>query len=199
MERTAAYLLALGCGALPALAVFALLYPLRRKRLARRRLASSPLREGALALFWMFCGGMAMLTLTPRWVVWSLVDCLHGYRWNVGEYPFFELGTVNLAPFQTLRFDGYILAGNIVMFVPFGLFIALLWRGCTWRRALAAGLCVTGFVECWQLAVGRALDIDDVILNTLGVLCGFWLWRLLQRAGPGVAERFHVHENEETL
>ena len=42
------------------------------------------------------------------------------------------------------------------MFLPFGFFPALLWRGCTWKRALATGLCVTGFIECWQLLVGRA-------------------------------------------
>lgn len=54
------------------------------------------------------------------------------------------------------------------MFLPFGFFPALLWRGCTWKRALAAGLCVTGFIECWQLLVGRAFDIDDLWLNTLG-------------------------------
>ena len=80
------------------------------------------------------------------------------------------------------------------MFLPFGFFPALLWRGCTWKRALATGLCVTGFIECWQLLVGRAFDIDDLWLNTLGALCGFWLWRLLDRAAPGWTRRFRVRQ-----
>ena len=107
-----------------------------------------------MALFWMFCGGMALVTLTPRWVVQALADLLQGCGWDGEGNPFFAPGTVNLVPFRTLG-DGYILAGNLIMFLPFGFFPALLWRGCTWKRALAAGLCVTGFIECWQLLVGR--------------------------------------------
>ena len=92
-----------------------------------------------MALFWMFCGGMALVTLTPRWVVQALAGLLQGCGWNGEGNPFFAPGTVNLVPFRTLG-DGYILAGNLIMFLPFGFFPALLWRGCTWKRALAAGL-----------------------------------------------------------
>ena len=95
--------------------------------------------------------------------------------------------------------QSYMLLGNIVMFLPFGFFAALLWRGYTWRRALVTGLGITGLIECWQLCVGRAFDIDDIWLNTLGVLCGYGLWRLVRRAVPGFAEKFHVYiDNEET-
>lgn len=198
MARTLAYLLAMACGALPALAAFAVLTPLRRRRLRARRLVSSAPREGALALFWMFCGGMAVLTLTPRWVVWSLVDLLHGYRWNVGGYPFFERGLMNLRPFQTFQFSPYFLLGNIAMFVPFGLFSALLWRGYTWRRALLTGLALTSCIECWQLCIGRAFDIDDLMLNTFGTLCGFWLWRALRTPAPDFTGRFQTCGDEET-
>lgn len=145
-----------------------------------------------LVLFWMFCGGMAMVTLTP-WG-FSLFDAL---RWGWAE-PFFQLGNVNLAPFQTFRLSGillYTLLGNVIMFLPFGFFPALLWRGYTWKRALATGLCVTGFIECWQLLVGRAFDIDDLMLNTLGVLCGFWLWKGLDARIPR-GLRIHCKEIE---
>ena len=69
MNRTAAYLLGMVWGAIPALTVFLCLGPWRRRRLRERGLESPRLRETVLALFWMFCGGMAVLTLTPRW--WS--------------------------------------------------------------------------------------------------------------------------------
>ena len=182
-----AYLLTMACGAVPALAAFGCLRSWRKRRLAEKGQISPALREGAMALFWMFCGGMAAVTLTPRWVVWSLIDCLHGYAWNVGGYPFFEWGTVSLMPFQTFGLSPralYNLAGNIVLFMPFGFFRSLLWRGDTWKRALVTGLGITGFIECWQLLVGRAFDIDDLLLNTLGVLCGFWLLRGLRRIAP---------------
>ena len=81
------------------------------------------------------------------------------------------------------------------MFIPFGFFGALLWRGWTLRRSLLAGLCGVIVIECCQLCVGRAFDIDDVLLNTLGVLAGFLLWKGL---APETAKAFRVREREES-
>lgn len=186
------YLVKMLPGMLAALVPYGCLHSRRMRKLKMIGLVSSRGREAVLVLFWMFCGGMAMVTLTP-WG-FSLFDAL---RWGWAE-PFFQLGNVNLAPFQTFRLSGillYTLLGNIIMFLPFGFFPALLWRGYTWKRALATGLCVTGFIECWQLLVGRAFDIDDLMLNTLGVLCGFWLWKGLDARIPR-GLRIHCKEIE---
>ena len=64
------------------------------------------------------------------------------------------------------------------------------------RRALLTGFAITAFVECWQLLVGRAFDIDDLLLNTLGVCCGHLLWRLLRRIRPKLTEKFHCQGQE---
>ena len=130
-----------------------------------------------------------MLTLTPR-----EFDLIAALRWG-WTGSFFRLGSVKLIPFQTVRLNGmllYILLGNILMFLPFGFFPALVWRGSAWKRALLTGFCVTGFIECWQLLVGRAFDIDDLWLNTLGAMAGFWLLRLLERLAPAQVEKFRV-------
>ena len=176
-------------GVLAALAVYGCLYPRRCRRLQAAGLISLRRREIALVLFWMFCGGMVMLTLTPR-----EFDLIAALRWG-WTGSFFRLGSVNLIPFQTVRLNGmllYILLGNILMFLPFGFFPALVWRGSAWKRALLTGFCVTGFIECWQLLVGRAFDIDDLWLNTLGAMTGFWLLRLLERLAPAQVEKFRV-------
>ena len=115
----------------------------------------------------------------------------------MGQYPFFERGVVNWKLFQTFHFSPYFLVGNVVMFIPFGFFAALLWRGCTWGRSLLAGLLLSGLIESCQLCVGRAFDIDDIFLNVLGVLCGYGLWRLARRRIPGQMEEFHVRFSEE--
>lgn len=180
-------------GILLALLAFFGLRPRRLRRLKKRGLVSSRRRETALLALYLFAGGMAVLTLLPRWVSHSLVDVLHGYRWNAGKYPFFRLGGVNLVPFRTLQ-DPFIFLGNVVMFVPFGFLATLLFRGYTWKRALATGVCITGGIECWQLLIGRAFDIDDLLLNTLGVLCGYWLCRLLRHLAPSFAAKFQVAE-----
>ena len=189
---TWSYLVKMLPGMLAALALYGCLYSRRMGKLKTMGLASSRGREAVLVLSWMFCGGMAMVTLTP-WG-FSLFDVL---RWGWAG-PFFQLGYVNLVPFQTFCLSGvllYTLLGNIIMFLPFGFFPALLWRGYTWKRALVTGLCVTGFIECWQLIVGRAFDIDDLMLNTLGPLCGFWLWRGLDARRPR-GLRMHCKEIE---
>ena len=179
-------------GILGAVLAFACLRPWRQRRLKALGLSSARLREGVLLLFWAFCGGMAILTLTPWGFHWVT---LLRYGIISDHGTFFSLGTVNLIPFQSLewgaqtKFTLFNLLGNIIMFLPFGFFTALLWR-CTRKRVFLIGLSITGFIEIWQLFVGRAYDVDDLLLNTLGVMCGFWLWKLLD---VGMRQRFHLH------
>ena len=86
----------------------------------------------------------------------------------------------NLVPFRTI--SSYLastpslnvavqLLGNVLLFVPLGFFLAY---GSVFRtaKALTVGLFVAVLVEAWQSLVGRTFDIDDVILNGIGVVLG---------------------------
>ena len=192
MGTTLRYLFAMLCGAVPALALFWCLRPLRRRRLRRKELCSPPCREAVLALFWMYCGGAAILGLTPRWVVRSLAGLPLGTPWNPAGLPFFSPGNVSLVPFRTFSDSAYILAANVILFMPFGLFSALLWRNYDWKRALLTGAGITLFIESCQLFIGRAFDIDDLMLNTLGVFCGFLLSTVFRRLFPRLTEKLLV-------
>lgn len=192
MSRTLRYLFAMSCGAVPALALYFLLKPWRRRRLRRRALASPPRREAVLALFWAYCGAVAILALTPRWVIYSFENLLRGLPWNPDGKPFFTPGTVCLEPFKTFSYSTYILAGNVVLFVPLGLLAALLWRDFRWWKALLLGLDTALSIELCQLFIGRACDIDDLMLNTFGVLCGYWLALVLRQLFPRTAAHFQV-------
>ena len=171
-----------------ALTLFLLLRPWRKTRLRKRGLVSGRAREIGLALFWLYGGGLAALLLMPDW---------YDFEWILFyptvQVPFFRLGSVNLVPFQTWD-DPLVFLGNLLVLIPFGLFAALLWRGSTWRRALVLGLVVSLFVECWQLLVGRAFDIDDLLLNTIGAMLGYGLWRLLRLIFPRGMQRFHCRQ-----
>ena len=157
-----------------------------------QELKSEAVREAAMCLFWMYCGGMAVITLVPEpsWVLFAL-------RGDEALMPYFDLGglsyRISLVPFSQLD-SLFNIAGNIVMFLPFGFFAALLWRKFNWKRAFALGLGITCCIECWQIFLGRYFDIDDIILNTLGVFCGWLLWVMLGQLVPRVAKRFHVWE-----
>ncbi len=190
MELTLRYLFAMLCGAVPALTLFFALRSLRLRWLKQRGLGSPLRREILLALFWMYCGGAALLGLTPRWVVRSLAGLPLGMPWNPDGLPFFSPGNINLILFDTFSQSTYILAANVILFMPFGLFPALLWRGFRWRRALFTGGCITLSIETCQLFIGRTFDIDDLMLNTLGVFGGWLLALALRRLLPRFFERF---------
>ncbi len=192
MSLTLRYLFAMLCGAIPALALFFLLRPLRLQWLNRKELFSPFPRETVIALFWMYCGGAALLGLTPRWVVRSLAGLPLGMPWNEAGLPFFSLGNVNLVLFDTFSQSTYILVANVVLFMPFGLFAALLWRGFNWKRALLTGVCITFSIEICQLFIGRTFDVDDLMLNVVGVFCGFLLALAVRRLFPRFAEKLVV-------
>lgn len=195
MERTFAYFLSMLLGALLAVLLFLSLFPWRRRRLKAVRLGSPVFREVVLAFFWAYCGAIAAIGLTPRWFIWSFLRFCDTGVFSAGA-PFFSPGNINLIPFQTFGFSAHLLynlLGNILLFLPFGLLTALLWREYCWKRALLTGVCITGFIECWQLLVGRTLDIDDLLLNTFGVLCGYWLSLILRRRYPAFTAKLQVN------
>lgn len=162
-------------GAIIAAVLYTLAYGLRRRRLASRGLRSPRAREAVLLLFMMYVWGMALLTLTPMgFDLFTVVrDGFQG--------PFFRRGRVSLTPFKTLRYSHLVFWGNVVMFLPFGFVPGVLWRDFRWYKALAVALGVTLTIECWQLCVGRAFDIDDLLLNACGAMCGWLLWLVLKR------------------
>src|SRR6185369_111997 len=96
----------------------------------------------------------------------------------------------NFVPFLTivpylLGFKGWIIAGvnlggNIALLVPIGLLAPLVYRRMTWKASLALGVAAGLCIEVMQtvLRVG-IFDIDDVILNALGVMIGYWAFTTL--------------------
>lgn len=105
---------------------------------------------------------------------------------------FFYLETnqkVNLVPFQTIniyigQLGGpihtialYNLLGNILLFIPFGFFFPSIWLKCnSWAKMLLIALCIPFFIEATQYFIGRSVDVDDVILNTLAIIIGYILY-----------------------
>lgn len=91
--------------------------------------------------------------------------------------------TINLIPFQDFcksNILGMVL--NIVMFVPFGFFLPILFeRYQKWFHTLTAGIIMSLLIEVMQLYTFRASDIDDLLMNTLGTVVGFCVAKLFLR------------------
>lgn len=97
------------------------------------------------------------------------------------RYPWQPQNAFQLIPFSH-RIDpvGYLL--NVVLFVPLGLLVPVLWdRLRRFPSVLAAGLAFSLLVEATQLLNIRATDVDDLIMNGLGTAAGFGAYRLLDR------------------
>ena len=96
-------------------------------------------------------------------------------------------GQANFVPFRTivpylLGYEGWIIAGvnlvgNIVPLVPIGLLVPFVYRKIIWKKTFALSVIAGLTIETMQtiLHVG-IFDIDDVILNALGVMIGYWVF-----------------------
>ncbi len=90
---------------------------------------------------------------------------------------------INLIPFkEILRYDfkselfKYNVIGNLVMFLPFGYFVSHYIKAKKVSHIFILTALASLTIEFVQLQIGRAFDIDDVILNIAGGICGFLLY-----------------------
>lgn len=80
--------------------------------------------------------------------------------------------------------------------MPLGFLSSALLRNGTWKRALCIGFGMSLFVEFAQYFIMRASDIDDIILNTTGALCGYWLYLLAGHVWPQLMKRLICQETK---
>jgi hypothetical protein len=109
-----------------------------------------------------------------------------------------QVVTDNPTPFATIRIylDNLDSAfwisqaiGNLLLLFPLGLFgpIAVPWLD-RWWRVLLVALVLSSCIEAAQLWIpDRSADVDDVLLNALGALLGYWLL-ILVRLRPSAGE-----------
>ena len=90
---------------------------------------------------------------------------------------------INYVPFtEILRYEFgsklfiYNVVGNILAFIPFGYFISYYIKAKKLTPLFLVTLIVSASVELVQLKIGRSFDVDDIILNVLGGMCGYLLY-----------------------
>lgn len=65
--------------------------------------------------------------------------------------------------------------GNIILFIPYGFFITYFLKLKKPLSAFFLVLLVSVSIEVTQSLIGRVFDIDDIILNVIGGILGFYL------------------------
>ena len=81
--------------------------------------------------------------------------------------------------------------GNIFLFLPTGFILPLVYKRLDrFWKVVAAGAGLSLCIELLQLPFSvRSTDIDDLLLNTLGVALGFALYALVSRLGKKAAHK----------
>jgi len=74
----------------------------------------------------------------------------------------------NLIPDFYRHINGEVI-GNILMFLPFGILYPASHHDATFVKTFITGFLYTAVIELLQPVFGRAFDINDIILNTLGI------------------------------
>ena len=107
-------------------------------------------------------------------------------------------GSVNWIPFETIRLylhmrestnvyfarHAYVnLIGNVVMFIPLGVFLPWIWKRLrSFFKVLLLVLLMIVGIELLQYATGLgSCDIDDLLLNVPGAVIGYVFWRFVCR------------------
>ncbi len=80
--------------------------------------------------------------------------------------------------------------GNVVMFIPYGIFASLYAKLDKPFHALCLVFFASVTVETTQLLIGRVFDIDDIILNVIGGLIGYGIYRLIDIIGDSIPKVF---------
>lgn len=116
------------------------------------------------------------------WLVFSVAGI--GSVWDIfsrgGLIGMLQQADINLLPFQSEGIFTYSM--NVIMFMPLGSLLPFIWKEYRelWKIVLA-GAIFSLFIELAQLPTNRLADVDDLLMNTLGAVLGYAVWKLVGR------------------
>ncbi|CDX05185.1 VanZ-like protein [Desulfitobacterium hafniense] len=114
------------------------------------------------------------------WMVFSIAGI--GSIWDIfakgGWSASLSQANINLIPFQSEGLFTYYM--NILMVMPLGFLLPYLWKNFRniFKVALT-GFLFSVFIEFSQLFTNRLVDIDDLMMNTVGAVLGYIIWRVI--------------------
>ena len=143
-------------------------------------------------IFGAYIVALLSQTIIPIWNVFFING-----KFSI-EISTYNSRSLNLIPFKTILdylsgandFYGNAnmvvrivnLAGNICLFVLFGFLFPIVFKKFSKiYQTVLFGLILSVFIEGMQFFVERSTDIDDVILNCIGVFCGYICYKCLNK------------------
>ncbi len=159
----------------------------------KKKVHISLAREIALGILGLYLLGLAGITLLPVNIVW-------------GERVFVPASTyINYIPIVSITQSIYLLknnsfsigyelkllimnvGGNLFLLTPLSVLLSIIWNKCRQFKWCFVFCFLTSFlIETLQLvenilgvAIGRICDIDDLILNSIGAVIGYSIYKYI--------------------
>ena len=133
--------------------------------------------EGAVLLFAVYMGGILALTLFPPRFTFPPEYSFRSTIWEMWQ------GTYTAGPWVFTM-----LVGNVIMFIPFGFLVPIVWKQRWWQTPLLV-LGVILCIEVLQPFLGRGFDVDDIFLNFMGGIIGLLLSAIPRALLPNLVSK----------
>lgn len=128
-------------------------------------------------IFVYYLSGVLSFTGFPS--IWDIVD--NRFTITTSKGLNIPPDKINLIPFRWITGGVRQYIDNILLFIPLGFMLPFIWEKyeALWKTLLS-GIILSLIIELSQLLNIRITDIDDLLLNTLGALIGWAIFKLLQ-------------------
>lgn len=100
------------------------------------------------------------------WATNNFIPLKEIFRYNIGSRLFFKN-----------------VLGNMVMFMPFGFFVSYYLKNRRPLSTIILTIIASVSIEVVQMLIGRVFDVDDILLNVLGGLFGYYIYHILNVIG----------------
>lgn len=109
--------------------------------------------------------------ITGSGTIWDIID-------KGGLELSIQSAKISLIPFSSDGFFTYIM--NIIMLMPLGFLVPYIWKNFrNIYKVTIIGFLFSLFIEISQIPTNRAVDIDDLIMNTIGAMLGYTIWKMI--------------------
>lgn len=146
-------------------------------------------REILYLIFICYIVGLFNLVLVPI-NFWNII--WYNIFYNFNENPFagiFDFSYNFIPTIYKIIIGEYALGswvktmiiGNILMFIPMGILLSLCLKNIKKKNIFKYAVLIPLAIEVLQLVVGRSFDIDDLVMNFLGIVIGYYIVELVKK------------------
>lgn len=146
-------------------------------------------KEILYLIFICYIVGLFNLVLVPR-NFWNTI--WYNIFYNYNENPFegiFDFSYNFIPTIYKIIIGEYALGswaktmmvGNLLMFIPMGILLSLCLKNINRKNMFKYAILIPFTIEVIQLVVGRSFDIDDLVMNFLGIVIGYYIVELVKK------------------